>query len=298
VPVYPCRLCGETKELRESHILPGFVFRWQKETSATGYLRSLQQPNRRVQHGPKLPLLCGHCEQRFNQWETEFAKRIFHPMTQGDAARASYGPWLLLFCASVSWRVLVFFKEIINDFDHIPTALLPTVERAEIAWREFLLSSRPRPQPHEQHILPLPGGVIQSYTHSNMPANINRYLFRTPDISVATINKGAFTYSKLGPFIILGFLVMPRPKQWVGTRVNTHGGILRPREYVMPKPFDEFLFDRANKAADVKGQISEKQTAKIAEAYRANMDRAAQSDLMRVIHQDVQLFGRRAFKGE
>jgi hypothetical protein len=265
--VYPCRLCGKTKELRESHILPGFVFRWQKETSATGYLRSRQQPNRRVQDGRKLPLLCGDCEQRFNQWETEFAKRIFYLMTRGDAARASYGPWLLLFCASVSWRVLVFFKEIINDFDHIPTALLPTVERAEITWREFLLGSRPHP--HEQHILPLPGEIIQSYTHSDMPANINRYLFRTPDMSVPTINEGAFTYSKLGPFIILGFLAMPRPKQWVGIKVNTHGGTLRPREYVMPSHSMNFSLTKPTK------RTSEKQTAKIAEAYRANMDRAA-----------------------
>ena len=105
MPTSPCRLCGATKELQESHILPGFVFRWKKETSATGYLRFGQQPNLRVQDGVKLHLLCRDCEQRFNNWETEFANRIFHPMTQGKAARACYGPWLLLFCASVSWRV-------------------------------------------------------------------------------------------------------------------------------------------------------------------------------------------------
>ena len=39
MPITPFRLCGETKELQESHILPGFVYRWLKETSATGYLR-------------------------------------------------------------------------------------------------------------------------------------------------------------------------------------------------------------------------------------------------------------------
>jgi hypothetical protein len=44
-------LCGETNELRESHILPGFVYPWMKETSATGYLRFRQQPNVRVQDG-------------------------------------------------------------------------------------------------------------------------------------------------------------------------------------------------------------------------------------------------------
>jgi hypothetical protein len=36
------------QELQESHILPGFVFRWMKETSATGYLRFGQQPNLRT----------------------------------------------------------------------------------------------------------------------------------------------------------------------------------------------------------------------------------------------------------
>jgi hypothetical protein len=43
-------------------------------------------------------------------------------------------------------------------------------------------------------------------------------------------------------------------------------------------------------------RISEKQTAKIAETYKANLDRAAQSDSMRAMHQDVKLFGSRAFR--
>ena len=43
-------------------------------------------------------------------------------------------------------------------------------------------------------------------------------------------------------------------------------------------------------------QISEKQTAKIAETYKANLDGAAQSDSMREMHQDFKLFGSRAFR--
>ena len=235
MPISSCRLCGATKELQESHILPGFVFRWKKETSATGYLRFGQQPNLRVQDGVKLHLLCRDCERRFNNWETEFANRIFHPMTQGKAARACYGPWLLLFCASVSWRVLVYHIDG-NHLTHMDEALLPSVERAEHAWREFLLGNRARPQPHEQHIWPLAGGLLESYTHSEMPTNINRYLFRTTDTSVASNDRDAFTYGKLGPFVILGFIAMARPKQWVGTRVNTHGGtIIGPRDYTTPQ---------------------------------------------------------------
>ena len=295
MPTNPCRLCGETKELRESHILPGFVYRWMKETSATGYLRFGQQPNARVQDGLKLHLLCGDCEQRFNQWETEFANRIFHPMTRGDAVRTSYDLWLLLFCASVSWRVLVYHIDT-THLRSVPAALLPSVERAELTWREFLLGSRPRPQPHEQHILPLPRGVIGSHTYSDMPTNINRYLFRSSEMTVASNNRDAFTYAKMGPFIILGFIAMPRPKQWVGTRVNTHGGTIGPRNYVLPKPFDKFIFERADLAATLQERMSDRQHAKIAETYRGNMDRAAQSDSMQAMHQDVELFGRRAFR--
>jgi hypothetical protein len=136
MPISPCRLCGATKELQESHILPGFVFRWKKETSATGYLRFGQRPNLRVQDGVKLHLLCQDCEQRFNNWEPEFANRIFHPMTQGKAARACYGAWLLLFCASVSWRVLVYHIDG-NHLTHMDEALLPSVERAELHGANF-----------------------------------------------------------------------------------------------------------------------------------------------------------------
>ena len=124
MPIIPCRLCGETKELQESHILPGFVCRWMKETSATSYLRFGQQPNLRVQDGIKLHLLCADCEQRFNHWETQFANRIFHPMIQGNTPSASYGAWLLLFCASVSWRALVYFIDG-KHIDHVPDALRP-----------------------------------------------------------------------------------------------------------------------------------------------------------------------------
>jgi hypothetical protein len=79
MPTAACRLCGVISELRESHILPAFVYRWMKDTSATGYVRSSQQPNVRAQDGVKVHLLCGDCEARLNQWETEFARRIFYP---------------------------------------------------------------------------------------------------------------------------------------------------------------------------------------------------------------------------
>jgi hypothetical protein len=64
----------------------------------------------------------------------------------------------------------------------------------------------------------------------------------------------------------------------------------------MPKPFDKFIFERANRAATLKDRISEKQTGKIREAFLNNPERAAQSDSIRAMSHDVNLFGSRAFR--
>jgi hypothetical protein len=65
-----CALCKRDVPLVESHILPAFIFRWKKETSATGYLRNSQNPKKRVQDGLKVPLLCIDCERLFNSFDT------------------------------------------------------------------------------------------------------------------------------------------------------------------------------------------------------------------------------------
>src|SRR6185437_16000526 len=96
-----CRLCGQMAALQESHILPAFVFKWLKETSATGFLRFGQEPNKRVQDGMKRNWLCSPCETRLNLWETQFATNIFHPVNDDDGPRVEYGDCLLKFCASI-----------------------------------------------------------------------------------------------------------------------------------------------------------------------------------------------------
>lgn len=98
----PCKLCGKIKTLRESHIVPKFVFDWLKVSSGTGFLRWSEMPNKRVQDGKKEHILCSNCEALFNQWETPFATRIFHPLNRQESLRFEYESWLLKFAVSVS----------------------------------------------------------------------------------------------------------------------------------------------------------------------------------------------------
>lgn len=110
-----CQLCKQPKELLESHIVPRFIYRHFKETSATGYLRHNECINRRVQDGAKRRLLCAECEGNFNEWETIVANKLYYPLAKGNLISSRYGPWLLKFAVSVSWRVLLWISTVPNS---------------------------------------------------------------------------------------------------------------------------------------------------------------------------------------
>src|SRR5438105_3665023 len=83
----PCALCATLAPLQKSHIIPKFVFRYMR-TSSPGRIRDSTAPNRLIQDGPKIPLLCAPCEERFAAWETPFAERIFLPFHTGACGNA------------------------------------------------------------------------------------------------------------------------------------------------------------------------------------------------------------------
>jgi hypothetical protein len=160
-----------------------------------------------------------------------------------------------------------------------------------------LLDKRPHPERHEQHLLPL--DLIESYTSPDIPPNINRYILRSVDIEVAWSSpKNVFVYSKLGRFLIVGFINVEQRKKWVGTKVHVQRGVLGSRYYQCPPGFGEFFFERARKAARVLTQISEKQQRKIDQSLQKNMEKGTTSETLKAMDQDVWLFGKAAFEDE
>jgi hypothetical protein len=78
-----CALCKQERQLQNSHIVPSFFGAYLKKTSATGYLRSGENPNLRLQDLPKEKMLCGGCEGRLAVWEKDFKENVL-PVVQGD----------------------------------------------------------------------------------------------------------------------------------------------------------------------------------------------------------------------
>jgi hypothetical protein len=142
-----CAFCGEHKSLKDSHVLPAFVYRWLRTRSGTGHIRNTENANRRVQDGLKFPWLCGDCESQFNRYETPFATKIFHPWHSGEY-RIAYEEWLLKFCVSVSWRVLKFARGRNKNvpYSNVQQTLM---DSAEVRWRAFLKNEVPHPAEFE-----------------------------------------------------------------------------------------------------------------------------------------------------
>jgi hypothetical protein len=291
MPAGPCLLCGRDAELQLSHVLPAFVFRWLRESSGNGFIRRNRTPNRRIQDGEKRYWLCVDCEQLFGGWEKSFAERLFQPYLKSSGEPIGYAHWLMRFCVSVSWRVLQYFKEH-GVLKALEPHALAHVERAEEAWRDYLLGRRKRPGEFEMHLLPL--DRIESATMPLVP-QINRYLMRACHMDFLQGKDAIFTYAKMGRFIVIGMIHEPNKARWKGTKVDPVSGMIRPREYELPASLLEYLKEKAQHTHAALASVSPKQRQKIDEAFRANIDQLAKSDAFVAMNADVEMFGDDAF---
>jgi hypothetical protein len=287
-----CALCERDLPLRRSHIIPSFVFEWLKETSGTGHIRAAENINLRVQDGWKTKLLCSECEQRFSQWEKIFAEQVFAPLHRREADKFRYGVWMEKFAVSVSWRVLTVYK-LIDGLAGFPQTVAEAANAALFRWKHFLLDIKTDPGIYEQHMFPV--DFLESTTVPEMPPNMNRYLARAIEIHVVHGGNIDIVYSKMGRIILFGFIQMPNPRAWQGTKLNVNYGNLGSDNYKIPSSIIEFLMDRARGIATSQAKMSTRQKEVLNNAICANPELMAQSESFLAMQQDVEMFGKAAF---
>jgi hypothetical protein len=282
-----CRLCGSETQLQQSHIIPRFVFEWQKRTSSTGYLRFGQQINKRQQDGLKHFFLCAACEARFNVWETPFATHMFLPYHERGMQQIEFDSWLLQFCVSISWRVLTWLREqgYTRELDADYAA---EADAALATWRAFLLGEREDIAGFEQHLFP--AGPITS-ADIRLPANIQRYLMRAVEIDRIWTQQSAFSFAKMGRFVLVGFIREPEAAMWQGTKVSGTAGIFAPRELQLPDWLPKYLMGRAERIAELQDGLSPRQEIVIHRTQRANPERVGKSETLQAMLEDLRLRG-------
>lgn len=191
-----CKLCNLDKDLKESHIIPKFIFRWLKESGGE-YFRSPETPNRRLHDGIKPRMLCNECEGIFSKLETDFSSKIFYPHVKGKQTIFEYNSNLFKFCVSILWRVLCQQYSSLSSYPNFSRELYD----AEKEWRSFLYNDNKLENFNKIHLV----FTTHSLNYNIQPVeNFLYYYARGTDASVYSNSHFSFIYAKLARVIIIG----------------------------------------------------------------------------------------------
>lgn len=277
-----CALCFENRPLCESHIIPAFVGRYLKDTSATGYLRAAETSNLRVQDLPKEALLCSECELRFSGWEDRFSRDGFKKIHSEGYEGFEYDASLVRFAVSVSWRVLCTDRD---ELLHESPEWGPKIDETLETWRKYLLGDR-RDSGGEHHLFVIPR------TTGTMPAGAHpktsQYLLRCVDATELIGKRTLAVYVKLVRAIFYSPIVPASPKGLHKTRIYAGAGkMVTPQKLTVPG-FGGFLQSRVQDG--FRDELSERQLERIREAIRKNPRRALESESLRVNSEAYELW--------
>jgi hypothetical protein len=279
-----CPLCLQNKELKEDgHLVPKFVGRWLKDTSATGRLRNAVDARVPRQDLMKKPFLCEDCEDRFQKLETLFSNKVFRPyirdeldlegLKTGTLQPIKYGEWLLQFAMSLQWRCLAWGH--ISNEGLSPDQVADLKVFAEEA-RKYLLGSGNQPSRCETHMLFLQSvRAIDETLPDEVDERADIYLLRSVDPTIV------WTANDLGVFVKLGVVVVytslspvPMPAM-LGTAIGEEGELVFRQEF---GPFMSrfLLIDRPEQAFRYY-HVPPAQERMIEERVRSNIEAARTS---------------------
>lgn len=264
-----CALCEKSAVLKKSHIVPSFVGKWLKDTSPTGFVRQVVNPNKRIQDVTKQELLCGDCENLFSVYEGAFAKNIFYPyvreeldewyVAQGKVKEIRYEEWLLKFAISLQWRALWDSKyEDLNIDEKAKSLFKKVTDKALLDWKNYLLGKASNSGDSRHYILFMQNLASGDGFLPDLSPKVNTYLCRAIDSTFAFSNSHLFLYTKLGPIIFISGLV---PNQFKGmNNALIHlGGCLSTAQSLANPEVNQFIFITRPKEAISAFHISEKQ---------------------------------------
>lgn len=231
-----CALCRKYRRLRGSHIIPRFVSKWLKETSATGFLRNITYPKKRMQDLPKLPLLCKDCELLFSRLESYFAGKIFYPILNGKKEEIVYDATLRRFIISLSWRTLVTgYSAQVNHDPWIKEHL----EKAEEIWRKYLLNESLDSGSYEHHMF----FIDFAGDETEVPRKFQWYSLRGTDSTLASNQNSVFAFTHF-PHIFFVSTILPLTfYSWKSTKIENEG-TLSTKSAINDPYFWDFLWSR------------------------------------------------------
>ena len=229
--------------------------------TGSGFFRTPNAPNQRIQDGFKLPMLCPACEVLFSKVETRFAMDVFKPLVQHPTMHVEYREYMLPFLISVMWRNMAV------DLDRrtAPVALQAELNEIEPVWRNYLLGRGEVGRYGQVHLL------ITDFAVNESP-QINEYLTRSSDAtSIWADSKGLIGYyAKFAKFIAVADFGM-ETAGWRNTLVDPSRGHYEPFQ-VEDRGFFEFLHDRADRFRKARRDVHARMTPAQRDLIKTRID--------------------------
>ncbi len=261
-----CALCETLGRLRQSHIVPKFVFDWVKRQGG-GRIRGGTEPNIPLQDGPKLPMLCSSCEARFSAWEREAANRVFRVVHSSPSSRFEYGEWFLPFAVSVSFRVLKYYRGWVEAEPDRAPQIVAHVDSALSEWAAYLLGKRKLLGPYEHHCIVLPSEAPASPEGHTLRHFFEGVVDFQP--AVAAPDGSTVVITKMCKLWIVGIVKRGKNSQWTNTRIAAKGGVFT-SPFAMPTWFVDYLGSRFAAAKSQALRLTERQRTLLWEEARQN----------------------------
>ncbi len=267
-----CALCGDEAKLRDSHIIPRFVFKHLKKSGASPFLRGYENPNERIQDYNE-KLLCPDCEQHLNKFESPVAGYIYHPYQREDSTTFSHDDWLHRFHISLNWRLI---HSDLSEWESLPQHQREAVEDARDIWHDIILNDAPvHKDPFTHHMVLLSDLELRT-DPSELPDRWEFYRDRAID---ATVVHGARThyYVKLPKIALITCIQPPHFAGFSNTEIEESGRIRTPQR--IPRDIENFLVQRGTLVLE--RTASEESQEKILERMLENPEQTLESDSFR-----------------
>ena len=272
-----CPLCKTNPSSENSHIIPAFVFRWLKKTSATGHMRNVVNINRRVQDGLKYALLCGQCEDRFSIYEGVFAKTVFHPYAERKMQTIPYDENCLKFSVSLLWRALhhLWLADSHSDEPLQPEFDGRLTDPYQV-WADFLLDKAPHPGRFTVNVFPVDD--LASVTLPTPPKGLSQYYTGAVDMDLVCSPRCGYVYAKIPHFLFWGCVFL-RGREYFSknTLIRVRRGTLGGPTMQMPQDLARYILNRCDLIDAKKSEMSEAQREVLQKTLDRDLGRVQES---------------------
>jgi hypothetical protein len=271
-----CKLCENERTVKESHIIPKFVFRWLKKTGGA-FIRKADNPNKRQEDGVKQYLLCNECEQLFSKLEDKFARDIFYPYSDKKIASFRYDNDLMKFSISVLYRILLFNINEDNSFNESHSDVLT---QAFNEWKGFLNQKKKLNKFDKVHIF----FTSKTLNKDILPTKrFLSYYSRGIDGTIVSSDKSCIVYAKMARVILIGEINDFDNSEMKDTLINLSGGVLNTKQMNLSYQIREFLIDRVKRINILYDKVSDRQRNIAVDYSNDYMNRQIDSDVSKII---------------